>query len=66
MAFWWILVAGLIAVGIWGLLKSARGPGGSGDSPERILRRRFAKGELDQATFQRMLTELKERTGAGS
>lgn len=32
---------------------------GSSESPEQILERPYAKGEIDRATYQRMLTELK-------
>ncbi len=33
---------------------------GSSESPEQVLKRRYAKGEIDHATYQRMLTELKD------
>ncbi len=60
MGIWWIVGAALIAVVVWALLRSSRGPmNGSCESPEQVLKRRYAKGEIDHATYQRMLTELK-------
>jgi len=35
------------------------GLNGSSKSPEQVLKRRYAKGEIDHATYQRMSTELK-------
>lgn len=60
MAIWWILGAALIAAVVWALVKSARGPGGAIDSPEAILKRRYASGEIDQQTYERMLGELRK------
>ena len=60
MGIWWIVGAALIALVVWALLRSSRGPmNGSSESPEQVLKRRYAKGEIDHATYQRMLTELK-------
>jgi putative membrane protein len=60
MAIWWVLGAALIALVVWALLKSTRGPmNGRSDSPEEILKRRYAGGEIDRETYQRMLTDLK-------
>jgi uncharacterized membrane protein len=38
-----------------------RGPSSNpSQSPEQILKRRYAKGELDQQTYERMLGELRK------
>jgi uncharacterized membrane protein len=38
----------------------SRGPrNSSSESPKQVLKRLYAKGEIDHATYQRMLTELK-------
>ena len=58
MAVWWVLGPILIAVLAWGLFKGAPGPRASSESPEEILRRRYARGELDDETFRRMRDEL--------
>ena len=34
--------------------------GGYGDSAERLLRERFARGEIDEETYRRMLVQLRE------
>lgn len=60
MGIWWIVGAAFIALVVWALLRSSRGlMNGSSESPEQVLKRRYAKGEIDHATYQRMLTELK-------
>jgi len=58
MAVWWILGPILIAVLAWGLFKGASWPRASSESPEEILGRRYARGELDDETFRRMRDEL--------
>jgi len=60
MALWWIFGAALIAAVVWALLRSTQASNGPGDSPEKILKRRYAKGEIDRETYQRMLTDLKD------
>jgi putative membrane protein len=61
MSIWWLLPAALVAVVAWVLLKSPRNPAsGPSSSPEEILKRRYAKGEIDRETYQRMVTELKD------
>lgn len=60
MGIWWIVGAALIALVVWAVLRSSRGAmNGSSESPAQVLKRRYAKGEIDHATYQRMLTELK-------
>lgn len=59
MAIWWPLGPVLIAFLVWTLLKGVRGSRGSSESPEEILKRRYAGGELDRETYLRMLSDLK-------
>jgi putative membrane protein len=60
MGVWWVLGAVVIAALVWAVLApSARGSGSRGDSPERILKRRYARGEIDHDTYERMLSELR-------
>ena len=59
MAIWWLLVPLLIAVLVWALLKGVRGPNEMHESPERVLKQRYARGEIDRETYLRMLSDLK-------
>jgi putative membrane protein len=61
MMIFWVVV--LVALGVlaWSLLQRggrAGAPPGE-DRAEEILRERFARGEIDEATYQRMLDELR-------
>ena len=51
--FWILLIAGVVVVIGW-LLR------GKADSPLEILRRRYARGEIDRETYTRMRQELRE------
>lgn len=58
MAIWWILVvAALVALG-W-FIGASRGRGSGGLDAEQRLKRRYAAGEIDQGTYQRMLEDLR-------
>jgi uncharacterized membrane protein len=58
MSAWWVLGAGLIAVMVWALVKASRGT--ASDSPEVVLKLRYAKGEIDQQTYERIRGELRK------
>jgi putative membrane protein len=58
MWFWWILIIAAVVAVIWFVTTFARR--GGGDSPERELKRRFARGEIDRQEYQQMLTELRK------
>lgn len=61
MGIGWLLGAALVVTLIWALLRSTRGPTiRPKESPEDILKRRYAKGEIDREGYQRMLSDLKE------
>ncbi len=49
--FWILLIAGVVVVIGW-LLR------GKADTPLEILRRRYARGEIDRETYTRMRREL--------
>jgi putative membrane protein len=65
MAIFWLLVLALVIWLVYRLVGGGRGPGAPGgeDRAERILRERFARGEIDRETFERMLGDL--RRGGG-
>jgi uncharacterized membrane protein len=58
MMMWWLLGVGLITALVWALVR--RGSGDASDSPEAILKRRYASGEIDQQTYEQMLGELRK------
>lgn len=56
MALWLIIAAlaiGLVAY-FW------RGQSDSSEAPEQLLKRRYAKGELDKETYELMLKDLRK------
>jgi putative membrane protein len=58
MTVWWLLAVVLIAVVVWVLVRAGGTLGGGRETPEQILKRRYASGEIDRETYQRMLTDL--------
>jgi len=61
MGIWWLLGAVLISVLVWALVRTGhrRLAGPAAESPEDILKRRYARGEIDQETYRQMKAELK-------
>ena len=54
-----VLIAALIGLG-WILGRAATGPNDTPhDSPEAILKRRFARGEIDEQEYERRLEQLR-------
>ena len=64
-----VLWALLIAAIVWAVLRllpgrhAAPGPGPAQDSPEEILDRRFARGEIDLETYQAQRDALSRARG---
>ncbi len=55
--FWIVAVlVALVALYFW---RDKRGSTLTRESPEETLKRRFARGEIDEETYQRMLRELR-------
>jgi uncharacterized membrane protein len=60
MGFWWILgLMALIAV-IWVAAVTVRGGSIRGSSAEQRLKERYAAGEIDRATYEQVLAELRK------
>jgi uncharacterized membrane protein len=57
MMLGWFIALLVIAGLIWVLFRHI--PTGTGDRAEAALRERYARGELDDGTYQRMLGELR-------
>ena len=60
MGFSWILVVLVIVVGAWYALSAIRRGGFKGEFPEDILKRRYANGEIDGETYDKMLADLRK------
>ena len=60
MLFWIIILVALVALA-WSVFQRGRFPtaGPEANRAETILRERFARGEIDEASYRRMLDELR-------
>lgn len=62
MGIWWIVGLAVLVLLIWGVARAA-GPSASvrGDeSPETILKRRYAGGQVDREEYERRLNDLRK------
>jgi putative membrane protein len=59
MWIWWIL--GIVVVGAlaWGVLRSPARDGDAGVSAEELLKRRYARGEIDKEEYEKRLQDLR-------
>lgn len=59
LAFWVAVILGVVLLVRWAIGTTSRAPDEPrSEHPLDILRRRYAAGEIDQATYQRMQREL--------
>ncbi|WP_372637028.1 SHOCT domain-containing protein [Fodinibius sp.] len=60
MIFFWLLVLAVIVTLIWYLIrKGSESPSGSsGESSLEILKKRYARGEIDEEQYRRMKNEI--------
>jgi putative membrane protein len=59
LAFWIALIVGVVLLVRWATGQAAVPIASTGtDDPTAILKRRYAAGEIDQATYERMKQEL--------
>jgi putative membrane protein len=64
LAFWAALILGAVLVVRWAIGRPSQATGRPRpEDPLEILRRRYANGEIDQATYQRMKGELEDDAG---
>lgn len=60
MAIWWLFGIAILVLLVWAIVRAMGGsPGRVDDSPEQILKRRYARGELDREEYQRCLEDLR-------
>lgn len=57
MGLGWILIIAAVVAVVW--FAVTRGGGNGHESPEQILKRRYANGEIDRQTFERILGDLR-------
>jgi putative membrane protein len=62
MGLWWLLALALLVLFVWALTRGGATPSPprDDDSPEAILKRRYARGELDEQEFERRLSNLRK------
>jgi putative membrane protein len=61
LSFWGVLIVGVVLLVRWATGHSTGSTGATSvDDPLAILRRRYAAGDIDQTTYERMKTELSE------
>lgn len=66
MLLWGVVILALLTLAVLGSILLARRLGQPGrttgqDTPEEILRRRYAAGEIDHEEYQRRLNDLSQR-----
>lgn len=61
MVVWWVFGVAVLVLLVWAIARAAGGfsPRAAEDSPEAILKRRYARGELDREEYQRRLEDLR-------
>lgn len=57
----WLIVLLLIGVTVWFVVSASRRDGWRPreEAPEQLLKRRYARGEIDRETYERMLEDLR-------
>lgn len=60
MSLWWILIVAVLVLVIWCARSATRRRDISLESPEQVLKRRYAKGEVDREAYERMLADLRK------
>jgi putative membrane protein len=62
MWLWWVVGLVLLVLFVWAIARAA-GTAGSGrgeDAPETILKRRYARGEIDRDEYEHRLNDLRK------
>jgi putative membrane protein len=62
MGFMWLFWIGLIVLVVWLVVRVVSGGATRGDPqelPEQILKRRYARGEIDKEEYERRLSDLR-------
>lgn len=64
---WVLLIAGAVWL-VWQLVRGRTGgdAGSPGESAEDVLKKRYARGEIDRTTYERMLDDLRSGPGGAT
>lgn len=54
--FWMLIIAGVVLIVKWAMTR--KGEGSFSESPLDILKKRYARGEIDRETFERMKRDI--------
>jgi uncharacterized membrane protein len=60
MGLWWILIVPVLIAVVWFAFSAARRNGSAQESPEQVLKRRYANEEMDREAYERMLEDLRK------
>lgn len=63
MAVWWLFGLAALVLLVWVVVRAAGSAGigrGEEESPETILKRRYARGEVDREEYERRLNDLRK------
>lgn len=58
MIVWWILIIAVIVIGIRFLMNATNGRSDQSDTPLDVLKKRYARGEIDKEEFEKRKKEL--------
>jgi putative membrane protein len=61
MGLWWLAGLALLVASIWVVMRAAASSAAAADqeSPESILKRRYARGDIDREEYERRLQDLR-------
>jgi putative membrane protein len=62
MVLWWVFGLAIVVLLVWAMVRAAAGgfsPRPPEDTPEAILKRRYARGEFDREEYLRRLEDLR-------
>ena len=62
MGLWWLFGLALVVLVVWAIARAAGSQASARDeeSPEALLKRRYARGELDEQEYERRLNNLRK------
>lgn len=61
MAFSWLFGLAMLTLFVWFVARAAAGPSARiEETPEQILKRRYARGELNREEYEARLTDLRK------